>query len=92
MTAAVRSRVLKTRGAGGDVPRLVQLLRHCRELRDYSELLAYLRSISPSALDAQLRSMQVQHCAGEGRCMVTCLRVSVACLYARVFRSCVPCQ
>ena len=59
MMCAVRSRVLKTSGVGADVPRLVQLLRHCRELRDYSELLAYLRSISPSALDTQLRSMQV---------------------------------
>ena len=50
------------RGQGlqtGDASQLVRLLKHCRRLKDYSELVAYLRGLAPSALDAQLRSMQV---------------------------------
>ena len=61
--ATGRSRVLRGQGLqAGAASQLVRLLKHCRRLKDYSELVAYLRGLAPSALDAQLREMQVRQC------------------------------
>lgn len=52
------SRVAK--GAGtGDASELTRLLLEGRRAKDYSRLVAYLRDLPPSRLDAELRSMQV---------------------------------
>lgn len=47
------------RAAAGDLSDLARLLREGRRAKDYSKLLGYLRSLTPSKLDAELRAMQV---------------------------------
>lgn len=56
MTGA--SRVLKT-GAQREASQLSLLLQQGRRIKDYSRLMAYLKSLTPSRLDGELRSMQV---------------------------------
>ena len=63
ITAGI-SRVLKTQGKG-ETSELSMLLQQCRKLRDYSRLMAYLKGLTPSRLDSELRFMQV--CSFSGR-------------------------
>ena len=56
--AAGASRVLKT-GAQRETSELSGLLQHGRRAGDYSRLMAYLKGVTPSRLDNELRSMQV---------------------------------
>ena len=56
MTGA--SRVLKT-GGQREASQLSLLLQQGRRINDYSRLMAYLKSLTPSRLDSELRSMQV---------------------------------
>ena len=55
---SVGSRVAK-RGATGDISQLARLLREGRRAKDYTPLLGYLRGLTPSRLDGELRAMQV---------------------------------
>jgi hypothetical protein len=65
--------VLRGEGlGGGDASELVALLKHCRRLKDYSRLVSHLRGLAPSALDAQLRSMQVLLPPAYARCRLLC--------------------
>ena len=57
-TSAGASRVLKTRGKG-EASELSLLLQQGRKLKDYSRLMAYLKGLTPSRLDNELRCMQV---------------------------------
>ena len=54
------SRVAK-RGPVGEVSDLARLLLEGRRAKDYTPLLGYLRGLTPSKLDGELREMQVQH-------------------------------
>ena len=63
-TIAGASRVLKTRGKG-ETSELSMLLQQGRKLKDYSRLMAYLKGLTPSRLDSELRFMQV--CGFHGR-------------------------
>ncbi|BDA46919.1 probable guanine nucleotide-binding protein subunit beta-like protein at C-terminar half [Coccomyxa sp. Obi] len=56
--APVASRVAK-RGATGDISQLARLLREGRRAKDYTPLLGYLRGLTPSRLDGELRAMQM---------------------------------
>lgn len=40
---------------------LARLLLEGRRAKDYTPLLGYLRGLTPSKLDGELREMQVQH-------------------------------
>ncbi len=44
----------------GEVSDLARLLLEGRRAKDYTPLLSYLRGITPSKLDGELRAMQVQ--------------------------------
>ncbi|KAK9819682.1 hypothetical protein WJX72_001066 [[Myrmecia] bisecta] len=57
-TRAVRSRVLKTHGDAG-TPEFIRLLRQCTQKGEFTALVAKLRSMSPAAIDQELRGMQV---------------------------------
>ena len=63
-TIAGASRVLITRGKG-EASELSMLLQQGRKLKDYSRLMAYLKGLTPSRLDSELRFMQV--CGFHGR-------------------------
>ncbi|CAK0785298.1 hypothetical protein CVIRNUC_008505 [Coccomyxa viridis] len=52
------SRVLKTQGKG-ETSELSMLLQQGRKLKDYSRLMAYLKGLTPSRLDSELRFMQL---------------------------------
>eukprot|EP00252_Welwitschia_mirabilis_P019651 TRINITY_DN4608_c0_g1_i1.p1 TRINITY_DN4608_c0_g1~~TRINITY_DN4608_c0_g1_i1.p1 ORF type:complete len:897 (+),score=167.79 TRINITY_DN4608_c0_g1_i1:212-2902(+) len=43
----------------GELSTFNQLLRSCTEMKDYAEFTNYLKSLSPSALDLELRMMQI---------------------------------
>jgi hypothetical protein len=47
------------RDPAADSSQLTQLLLEGRKAKEYSRLLQYLRDLSPSRLDAELRAMQV---------------------------------
>ena len=76
-TIAGASRVLKTHGKG-EASKLSMLLQQGRKLKDYSRLMAYLKGLTPSRLDSELRFMQVCLCSWED---VSC---GCACLHAAV--------
>lgn len=69
--------MLKTQGKG-ETSELSMLLQQGRKLKDYSRLMAYLKGLTPSRLDSELRFMQV--CSFSGRtchvemraCMLLC--------------------
>ena len=56
--AAGASRVLKT-GSQREASELSLLLQQGRRAKDYSRLMAYLKGLTPSRLDSELRYMQV---------------------------------
>lgn len=58
--AAGASRVLKT-GSQRETSELSLLSRQGRRDKDYSRLMAYLKGLTPSRLDSELRYMQVRH-------------------------------
>ena len=58
--------MLKT-GAQGEASELSLLLQQGRRAKDYSSLMAYLKSLTPSRLDSELRYMQVRHLQPSGK-------------------------
>ena len=52
--------MLKTGGRRG-ASELSLLLQHGRMMKDYSRLMTYLKGLTPSRLDSELRAMQVNY-------------------------------
>ena len=48
------------------------LLQQGRKLKDYSRLMAYLKGLTPSRLDSELRCMQVCSFHGGLMCLLAC--------------------